>query len=232
MKKEDIIDRLNQVREEVSFFAKKANRDPSSVTIVAVSKKQPVEYIRWAYEAGQRDFGENYIQEGLEKIEKLKEKEIRFHYIGRCQSNKAKYIPGRFVLIHSVDSLKFARELNKRCEKLDTSQEILIEVNVAKESTKGGLLPEDVCSFVENILRETQKLILRGLMCMPPYFEDPEKVRPYFRELRKLKEEVERKFQIDLPHLSMGMSSDFKQAILEGATLVRIGTSIFGPRGN
>jgi len=230
MDKESILKRLNQVKQEIKETAYKARRDPEEVILVAVSKHQPLEFIKWAIDGGQEDFGENYIQEGLEKIEGLKDHNVRFHFIGRCQSNKAKYIPGNFSMVHSVDSLKFAKELDKRCKIKNLTEEILIQVNLAKEETKGGVLKEDLFKFTEEIINSTSNLKLKGLMCMPPYFENPEKVRPYFETLRNLKNSLEKKFQLNLPHLSMGMSSDFKQAILEGATLVRIGTNIFGQR--
>ncbi len=232
MKKEDILTRLEQIRSQIIEATHRAGRDEEDITLVAVSKHQPIEYVQWAIEAGQKVFGENYIQEALDKVEKLKEhkQKIQFHFIGRCQSNKAKYVPGNFSMVHSVDSIKFVKELDKRCAHLGIGLDILVQVNVAKEETKGGVLEQDLFKFVEDILDLTNNLELMGLMCMPPYFEDPERVRPYFATLRRLKESLEQKLGIDLPHLSMGMSSDFKQAILEGATLVRIGTNIFGPR--
>ena len=230
MTKEKLAENLKRVREEVEIAAKKAGVRAEDIKIVAVSKVQPVQYIKWAVELGQLDFGENYIQEALEKIEELNNPDVRFHFIGRCQSNKAKYIPGRFVMVHSVDSLKFAKELDKRCQKKDIMQDILVQINVAEEETKGGILIQEAEIFITDLLNNTKKLNILGLMCIPPYFENPEKVRPYFNKLRKLKEELEQKLDIKLPHLSMGMSSDFKEAILEGATIVRIGTNIFGQR--
>ena len=230
MNKEKLAENLKRVREEVEIAAQKAGRKAEDITIVAVSKHQPTQYIKWARELGQIDFGENYIQEALEKIEELNSPDLRFHFIGRCQSNKAKYIPGKFIMVHSVDSVKFAKELDKRCQKTDISQKILIQINVAKEETKGGILIQEAETFITELLNNTKRLDITGLMCMPPYFENPEKVRPYFNKLRKLKEQLEQKLDIKLPHLSMGMSTDFKEAILEGATLVRIGTNIFGPR--
>ncbi len=228
--KDQISKNLRKIKQEIEEAKNQSGRKEDNIILVAVSKLQPAEYIKWAIEDGHRDFGENYVQEALKKMEDISEPDVNFHFIGRCQTNKAKYIAGNFSMVHSVDSLKFAKELDKRCEKKDYYQDILIEVNVAKEETKGGVLEQDLEKFTEALLKECSRLKIKGLMCMPPYMEDPEKVRPYFAKLRKLKEDLEQKLKISLPHLSMGMSSDFKQAILEGATIVRIGTKIFGER--
>ncbi len=230
MDKESICRNLSLIWEEIEEAAQKNGREGKDITLVAVSKHKPVEMIEWALECGQRCFGENYVQEALDKIEKLQKRRPEFHFIGRCQSNKAKYLPGKFALVHSLDSIKFASLLDKRCARLGKTMDVLIEVKVAEEETKGGVKKEELFSFVEELLSSTKNIRLQGLMCMPPYFEDPERVRPYFATLRNIKEDVEEHFGLSLPHLSMGMSSDFREAILEGATMVRVGTRIFGPR--
>ncbi len=230
MDKDSICTNLKMVWEEIEMAAEKGGRKGEEITLVAVSKLKGVEMINWAIECGQLHFGENYVQEAREKVKALTGKGAIFHFIGRCQSNKAKYLPGLFEMVHSLDSIKFARLLEKRCEKENVHMDVLIEVNVAEEETKGGVREEEVFNFVEELLEIGHFIHLKGLMCMPPYFETPERTRPYFARLREIKEEVEKRYGLDLPHLSMGMSSDFKEAILEGATLVRVGTRIFGPR--
>lgn len=230
MTKEQIIENIKKVKEEIEEAKNKSGRIDDNIVLVAVSKYQPVEYIKWAIEGGHRDFGENYVQEALKKMEDLQDTSANFHFIGRCQTNKAKYIVGNFSMVHSVDSLKFAQELNKRCQKKNIKQDILIQVNVAKEETKGGVLEENLEQFTEDIVKICNQLELKGLMCMPPYMENSKKIRSYFAKLRILKEKLEQKLGITLPHLSMGMSSDFKEAILEGATIIRVGTKIFGER--
>ncbi len=230
MDKEGICKNLSLIWEEIEKAATVSGRKGEEITLVAVSKHKPVEMIEWARECGQRCFGENYVQEALDKLERLTQRDVEFHFIGRCQSNKAKYLPGKFSMVHSLDSMKFASLLDKRCGKLGETMKVLIEVKVAEEDTKGGVGPNGLFSFVEQFLDSIENLQLEGLMCMPPYFSNPERVRPYFASLRKMKDELEQRFGLHLPHLSMGMSSDFKEAIMEGATLVRVGTRIFGPR--
>ncbi len=225
--KENVINVFEIVKES----AKKSGRRFEDIIVLAASKTQPPEKLLEAYKSGIRYFGENKVQEGIKKIEILQSKmpHAHWHLIGGLQTNKAKYAVRFFELIHSLDRVSLADEINKRAEKEDKIQNVLIEVNIGEESSKYGVSPKDLKRLFEYSL-EKKNLKILGLMCIPPYFEDKEKVRPYFIKLRQLKEELEREFNISLPHLSMGMSHDFDVAIEEGATIVRIGTAIFGER--
>ncbi len=223
--------RLESVRERIRNAAISSNRDPDSVRLVAVSKTKPVESILEAIEAGATIFGENYIQEAREKFTALAEHDISWHFIGHLQSNKAKYAVRQFDLIHSVDSLKLARELDRHALKNGKIQQILIQVNISGESSKSGVEEQTLLELV----REAGKLenvSIRGLMTMPPFFDNPEKARPIFAALRKLRDRIEQEAiaNVFMEELSMGMTGDFEAAILEGATLVRVGTAIFGSR--
>lgn len=191
----------------------------------------PAEVVRQAIEAGVTDLGENYIQEAREKINSLSAYPVNWHFIGHLQSNKAKYAVRMFDLIHSVDSLKLAKELDKYAEKIGKIQLILIQINVAKEDSKSGIYVENALKLLTDISR-LENVAVKGLMTMPPFFNAPEKVRPYFAALRELRDRIKVE---DIPHiamdeLSMGMTGDFEAAIAEGATMVRIGTAIFGER--
>ncbi|HET6438107.1 MAG TPA: YggS family pyridoxal phosphate-dependent enzyme [Anaeromyxobacter sp.] len=206
-----VAERLQAVREPL----------PKSVTLVAVSKGQPAEAVREAYEAGQRDFGENYAQEWRAKTLALPDlTEIRWHFIGGLQTNKAKLLVGRVAYLHTVDRPELARELSRRLTPLRTRLRVFLEVNVAGEASKEGCDPAAAPELAE-LVRSLPGMELIGLMCIPPAGEDP---RPHFRRLRELRD------RLGLAELSMGMSGDFRQAIEEGATFVRIGTAIFGPR--
>ncbi len=230
MLQSNIVENLKKIKETIYNTCVRCGRDPEEIMLVAVSKLHPSEKIRKLYKAGHLDFGENYVQEAMKKQKKLEDlKEIRWHFIGRIQTNKAKFIVGNFWLVHSVDSLKVAQALNKRASLQKITQLVLIQVNIGEEKQKGGIKKEETIKLAEEILK-LENLKLKGLMCLPPYFEDPEKVRPFFKQMRYLKEEIERALNIRLPYLSMGMSSDFVQAIEEGANILRIGTSIFGER--
>jgi hypothetical protein len=210
--------------------AEKSGRKLEDIIILAASKTQPVEKIIEAYEAGVRYFGENKVQEGMEKIEKLKDfKDIHWHLIGGLQTNKAKYAVKYFEMIHSLDRESLADEIDKRAKKINKVQDVLIEVNVGEEETKYGVKPENLKKLFEYSLKKENLKIL-GLMCIPPYSKNKEDSRPYFIKLRNMKEELEREFNVKLSHLSMGMSNDFDIAIEEGATIVRIGTLLFGER--
>jgi pyridoxal phosphate enzyme (YggS family) len=197
--------------------------------ILAVSKLQPVEKIRLLYSQGQRKFGENYVQEALEKQDQLKDlADIEWHLIGRLQKNKAKFVVGHFALIHSVDSLELAQTLNRKASEAGLIQKVLLQLNLAEEASKGGLSLENL----ESLLPELEKLSslqIRGLMTMPPLFDDPEEARPYFRQLAQLRIKLVSRLP-DLLELSMGTSSDYLVAAQEGATLVRLGTMLFGDR--
>jgi pyridoxal phosphate enzyme (YggS family) len=229
---EGIQNRLERVKERITKAAISSGRDPKTVKLVAVSKTVPLDRIQAGIKAGVTDLGENYVQEAREKIEALAGENVCWHFIGHLQSNKAKYAVKLFDLIHSVDSFKLAKELDRRAGALGKVQPILIQVNISGEETKSGIEAEKALALV----RETaplENLGVRGLMTMPPYFNAPDKVRPYFRALRSLHERIHEEAipNIDMPELSMGMTGDFETAIEEGATLVRIGTAIFGERG-
>ena len=219
------------IQKAIRSAAEKYGRDPDSVKLVAVSKTKPSGDIQAAIKAGADIFGENYIQEAKCKIETLSEFPVSWHFIGHLQSNKAKTAVALFDLIHTVDSMKLAQEINKHAEHINKCQKILIQVNIAKEAAKSGIAKENVLSLIENISK-LDHISIRGLMTMPPYSIDPEKARLYFRSLSSLAKEIK---QAGIPkafmaELSMGMTRDFQIAIEEGATLVRIGTAIFGKR--
>ena len=220
-----IADRWRAVKERVDLACVKANRDPASVTIVAVSKTHPADAVRAALAAGATDFGENYAQELVEKRAEVPD--ARWHFIGRLQRNKAKLVAGHVALVHAVDSIDLAQELAKRAG--GTTQPILISVNVAGEETKGGVAPEAAESLA-TLISPIANVRLDGLMTMPPPSEDPEASRPAFEALRNLRNRIEQSVGRALPVLSMGMSGDFEVAIACGATHVRIGTAIFGAR--
>ncbi len=225
-----VVENLRTVEEKVRKACERAGRDPKEVTLIAVSKTKPIEMVQEAYDAGKRDFGENKAQEMKQKYEVMP-KDIRWHFIGHLQTNKIKYLLGRTCLIHSVDSLHLAQAIEAECVKRDQEVDILIEVNVAQEATKFGLKLEETLALV----REAAKLPhlhVQGLMTIAPYVEDPEQNRPIFASLRKLSVDIAAK-NIDNIHmnvLSMGMTGDYEVAIEEGATMVRVGTGIFGQR--
>jgi pyridoxal phosphate enzyme (YggS family) len=211
---------LRGVRERIDRACDRAKRDPASVRLVAVSKVQPIEAIREALEAGQRDFGENYAQELREKADAIGSS-VEWHFLGALQTNKVKMIVGRVALLHTCDRPSLAQELNKRAASLGVVQRVLVEVNLAREPQKGGIAPADLPAFVAT-LRKLPSLRCEGLMCIPPAEEE---ARLHFRRLRELRDELG-----VLPELSMGMSADYETAIEEGATIVRVGTAIFGER--
>jgi len=205
-----------------------------------VSKTVPTARVRQAIQAGATILGENYIQEARTKFNDLATTPVSWHFIGHLQSNKAKYAVRLFDLIHSVDTLKLARELDKQSRKINLDkqsrkinkiQEILIQVNISEEASKSGVNVKDTLTLLKDISR-LENLSVKGLMTMPPYFNAPEKVRPYFTALRNLRDRLEQQglLNVGLNELSMGMTGDFEVAIQEGATLVRIGTAIFGDR--
>jgi pyridoxal phosphate enzyme (YggS family) len=194
---------------------------PASVTLIAVSKTQPPEAIREAYAAGQRDFGENYAQEWRAKADSLADlAELRWHFIGGLQTNKVKLLAGRVAFVHTLDREDLARELSRRFVQKGAVARVFLEVNVGDEGTKGGCTPADAPRLAEAV-RALPGLEPCGLMCIPPAGQEP---RPYFQRLRALRD------QLGLRELSMGMSSDWREAVLEGATFVRVGTAIFGAR--
>ncbi|HPM41133.1 MAG TPA: YggS family pyridoxal phosphate-dependent enzyme [bacterium] len=218
---------LESVRKRIASSAAACRRDPSSVKLVAVSKTQTAEAIREAFEAGQRVFGENYAQELRDKAASLSNLEIEWHYIGHLQRNKAKYVAPVAACVESVDSLELAEAMSRRAGRRIGC---LIEVNIGAEKTKSGVEPSSVEELARGIA-SLPNLELRGLMVIPPFEPDGEKSRPYFRNLRELLAKTnEALAPIRMTDLSMGMSHDFEVAIEEGATIVRVGTAIFGER--
>ena len=223
--------RLRKVNERIRAAALACGRDPETVRLIAVSKTVPSDRVLAAIQAGVTDLGENYVQEAGEKIETLSKETVSWHFIGHLQSNKAKYAVKLFDLIHSVDSVKLAKELDKRSGNVGKVQNILVQVNISGEKTKSGVETDLAIEIVREIA-SLNNLSICGLMTMPPYFNAPEKVRPYFRALKALQEIILKKRipNVSMAELSMGMSGDFETAIQEGATLVRVGTAIFGRR--
>ncbi len=222
--------RLENIKERIRKAAESCGRDPNSVRLVAVSKTVAADIVKEAIAAGVTTVGENYVQEAREKFKALVQYPLSWHFIGHLQSNKAKYAVRLFDLIHTVDSLKLALELDKQAAKVDKVQQILVQVNISGEDTKSGISADEAPRLISEISR-MENIALKGLMTMPPYFYQPEKVRPFFAALRKLRDQIEQtQPNVSLTELSMGMTGDFEVAIKEGATLVRVGTAIFGER--
>ena len=226
-----ISDNINAIRERVSRACRAAGRSPSEVTLVAVAKTFPVAAVREAAEAGAVDVGENYVQELLAKRRELSAAGIRWHFIGHLQSNKVKDIAGWIHMIHALDSPGLAREIDRRAGSAGRTIECLIEVNTTGEQTKFGAAPADVVPLVRS-LASCEHIVVAGLMTIGPFLPEAEGSRPMFRRLRELRDEIAGGHQanVTMRHLSMGMTGDFEVAIEEGATLIRIGTAIFGPR--
>ena len=227
----ELKNRLERIKARIKETAEACNRPVASIRLVAVCKTMPVEVVREAIDAGVTDLGENYIQEATEKVNALATYPATWHFIGHLQSNKAKYAVRLFDLIHSVDSLKLAKELDKYAKRNDKTQAILIQVNVAREDSKSGVYVEDTMPLLREVSR-LENISVKGLMTMPPYFNAPEKVRPFFAALREFRDQIKKEdiSNISMDELSMGMTGDFEAAIEEGATMVRIGTAIFGER--
>ena len=226
-----IKENLTRVLRRIEQAAARCGRDPASVHLLAVSKTVPAENVKEAIDAGVRLLGENYIQEAREKIDALMGSPAAWHFIGHLQTNKARFAVELFDLIHSVDSLKLARELDKQARRRNKVQPILIQVNIAEEKTKTGITEQAAPQLIREV-RSCGNLSIRGLMTMPPFFNAPEKVRPYFKALRQLSDRIAA-MNIDgvtMRELSMGMTGDFEVAVEEGATIVRVGTAIFGER--
>ncbi len=224
---------LSHVRQRIATALKEAQRPEHSLSLIAISKLHPAEAVHYAALGGQVDFGENYVQEALAKQDELTEKFVQqnlcWHFTGHIQSRKAKDVVGRFTLIHTVDSEKLARILNQCAAQKNIRQAILIQVNVGNEEQKSGISPAELPALTKFIL-SCPHLELQGLMCLPPVFDAGLAARPHFALLRNLRDILCKEFHCSLPHLSMGMSGDLEAAILEGATLVRVGTDIFGAR--
>lgn len=226
----DLKKRLDNVKDRINKTALKCGRDPESIHLVAVSKTIPANRVREAIMAGVTTLGENYVQEARNKFNVLGTFPVSWHFIGHLQSNKAKYAVRLFDLIHSVDSLKLARELNQQAKKVNKIQDVLIQINISKEPSKSGSDIENAANLIKDIVL-FENLTVKGFMAMPPFFNNPENARPYFTALRNLRDQIQKDFPgVDLNELSMGMTGDFEVAIEEGATFVRIGTAIFGER--
>ena len=224
----DISARFQEIRDRIDKAARRAGREPRSVRLVAVTKTRSSEEIREAIRAGVSDVGENRVQEALVKKPSIAAS-VRWHLIGHLQKNKARKAVEVFDWSHSVDSVEIAERIDRFAGEMGKRQPVLVQVDLAGEATKFGL-PEDELSSALEALRALPHLAVEGLMVLPPFLEDPEEVRPYFRRLRELSESARERGLLTGGELSMGMSHDFEVAIEEGATLVRIGTALFGPR--
>lgn len=219
---------LAAVRLRIDAAARACSRDPGEVTLVAVSKTRGPDDVRAAYAAGQRDFGENYVQELVAKADALADlADLRWHFIGHLQTNKARAVASRVAAVHSVDSERLVRELGRRAVAEGRSVGVLVQVNVAGEAQKSGCAPSELGAVLA-AARETPGVVVRGLMTVPPAADDPEASRPWFEALRSLRDE--HGGAAALPELSMGMTHDLAVAVASGATLVRVGTAIFGAR--
>jgi pyridoxal phosphate enzyme (YggS family) len=227
---QEIRDNINAIYREIKDICEKTGRDPDGVTVIAVTKTVDTDRINYAIGCGIGNIGENKVQEVMAKYENI-EGNVNWHLIGHLQTNKVKYIIDKVALIHSVDSISLAEEISKRAEKAGLVRDILVQVNVADEDTKFGIGYEEVDGFVLQLSR-LPGIKVKGLMTIAPYFEDPELVRPVFR---KLKEKFDMLAgsgipNVEMKHLSMGMTNDYRQAIEEGSNMIRIGTGIFGAR--
>ena len=225
-----VAENLAQVQKNIEESCGNVNRDPGEVTLIAVSKTKPVEMLREAYDAGARVFGENKVQEIVDKYDHMPS-DVKWHMIGHLQRNKVKYIVDKVAMIHSVDSFRLAETIEKEAAKKNVTVPILIEVNVAQEESKFGLKPEEVLPFIEQIA-SFPHIQIKGLMTIAPYVENAEENREIFRELKKLSVDIAAKNinNVTMSVLSMGMTGDYMVAVQEGATMVRVGTGIFGAR--
>jgi pyridoxal phosphate enzyme (YggS family) len=221
---------IDMIRETIRAAAVRGGKNPEEVLLIAVTKTRTPEEIDAAIDAGITDIGENKVQEILDKYDKVKA--VRWHMIGHLQTNKVKYIIDKVALIHSVDSIKLAQEINKRAAQHNKTMDVLIQINIAGEESKFGIHPEDTEQTIQEILRSCPNVRIKGLMSIVPFEEDPEMVRGYFAEMAKLygKYGAIEHERLDFRYLSMGMSNDYQVAIEEGANVVRLGTSIFGER--
>ena len=227
---EYIAENINDIRAKINAACERAGRNPEEVLLLAVSKTVDVPRIKKAVECGLDRLGENRVQEVMEKYEPMGP-DVRWHIIGHLQTNKVKYIIDKAELIHSVESLKLAEEIDKQAKKHDRVMDILVEINMAKEESKFGILPEDAPAFVEE-LSKLDNIRVRGLMTVAPFVENGEENRVYFRNMKQLLVDINAKKinNINMDVLSMGMTGDFVTAVEEGATIVRVGTGIFGAR--
>jgi pyridoxal phosphate enzyme (YggS family) len=225
---ENVAENLERVRAQVAEAAKKSGRSVDDIELVAISKTHEAEKVRAAFDAGQQLFGESRVQEARAKIPLLPSA-VRWHFVGRLQRNKVRHALPLFELFHSVDSFELARDMNRIADEEGLHPRVLLEVNVAGEGSKIGFVPEALRGKMEALL-ELPRLTIEGLMAIPPLAPEAESSRKYFAMLRELRDQFATQFQVSLPHLSMGMTGDFVVAIEEGATLVRVGTAIFGER--
>lgn len=225
-----IRDNLLRVLERMEQAARRAGRDTGEITLIAVSKTVGIAQIREAIEAGVTILGENYVQEAQEKIEQVGHG-IQWHMIGHLQSNKAKYAVTLFDYIHSLDGITLAREIDRRAAQKGKKVRVLVEVNLSGETSKFGIGSDEVMELIHHV-SSLEHISVEGLMTMPPYFDEPEKARPYFIRLRDLRDRIQKEEieGVRMDELSMGMSGDFEAAIEEGATMIRVGTAIFGER--
>ena len=221
---------LGQVLKNIEQACQKSGRDPKEVTLISVSKTKPVPMLEEAYRAGSRDFGENKVQEIMDKYPVLP-KDIHWHMIGHLQRNKVKYIVDKVCLIHSVDSLRLAEEISSQAEKKQVEVDILVEVNIAQEESKFGVSCEEAIQLVEAISK-LPHIHIQGLMAIAPFVENPEDNRGYFRQIKQLSVDIMKKNidNVSMSALSMGMTGDYMVAVEEGSTMVRVGTGIFGER--
>jgi pyridoxal phosphate enzyme (YggS family) len=232
-----LLENLKEIKHRIARAASHASRSPADIKLVAVSKRIPAERILTAIDIGHSVFGENYVQEAVEKIpyiQNLARRKVVFHFIGKLQSNKTKKAAELFDVIETVDSIKLGLALEKQCAALNKSLEAFVQVNIGAEKQKSGVRSED-CEKILRGLTQCQFLRVTGLMTMPPYCADPENARPFFKHLRQLSEALTAKGLLGQHapvELSMGMSGDFEVAIEEGATVVRIGTALFGARAH
>lgn len=227
----NIANNLAEIRRRISTAAQRVKRDPSEISLVAVSKKKPLADIMAAYDAGQKIFGENYLQDARDKINQCRGK-LSWHFIGHVQTNKARQVAELFTMVETVDRLKLAKALDKHAGQFGRCLDVLIQVNIGRELQKSGVLPENTAELLTDI-NSLPNLRLRGIMVMPPYSADPENSRPYFRQARELAYNLKDSgffANLERIELSMGMSGDFEVAIEEGATMVRVGTALFGKR--
>lgn len=231
--KEQLSDRLSRVEEKINKYARSVGRSSDEIKMVAVSKSQPLQKIEYFLDRGVRLFGENRARELRRKNRKLQETDISWHFVGHLQRNKVKYLlrMKNCLMIESLDSRRLAREIDKRAKKNDRIMPLLVQVNVGGEESKYGINPEDTLSFIQEVSR-LENIELKGLMTLPPYKENPEEVRPFFKQLCEIKDLVQKKGFAEIKELSMGMSHDFHIAIEEGATIIRVGRALFGPREN
>ncbi len=226
-----IKENLTAIRRNIIDTANNCGRNPEDIQLIGVSKKKPVQVMKQAIDAGLTILGENYIQEAMEKIDTIGREAAVWHFIGHLQSNKAKFAVQYFDLIHTVDTYKLAKEIDKQAKKLQKCQDILLQINIAMEDTKSGARKDEAVDLAQKIMA-CENLSLQGLMCMPPYFDDPEDARIYFKKLVQIRDDILAAGVSTgaMAQLSMGMSNDFAVAIQEGATMVRVGTAIFGSR--